>query len=364
MLVFKKSRFYAELSKRLGIRILFIVLACTCLIQAVANPWNYNDSAYQLHQQAKEAYANRRFLLADQKFQQAIALDSAHPQYRIDYAQMLFDRNLYIPAREQLEAVLRHHPNHLQTIRLLFADACRHRLYSGVMKYGTMLLNHAPDMEVTTQMAEAMYYSDDNMAAIGLLEQVVASKPTATAYVMLGRCYNDVNDHKRAINAYLKATELEPQKSRTWYELALLWVVNNDYPKAATCMEQAALRGEKQDAAFIENLANIYLQAGQLYKGIQIFTELLQKRQPDGHSMFMMAQALYKARKYEEAYQWWQKAYNLDNTNYRALYMMGKSLLMDGKQKKGEALCNEAIAKDPSLQHLRREVDPMTGMMY
>jgi lipopolysaccharide biosynthesis regulator YciM len=46
---------------------------------------------------------------------------------------------------------------------------------------------------------------------------------------------------------------------------------------------------------------------------------------------------------------YFEKAYQADSENYRALYMLGMSFQRDGKQKKGEAYCNEAISKDPSF---------------
>jgi TolA-binding protein len=69
----------------------------------------------------------------------------------------------------------------------------------------------------------------------------------------------------------------------------------------------------------------------------------------DDALMFLAAQAYYRDKKYKEAANYFEKAYQTDPENYRALYMLGMSFQRDGKQKKGEAYCDEAISKDPSL---------------
>jgi tetratricopeptide (TPR) repeat protein len=126
---------------------------------------------------------------------------------------------------------------------------------------------------------------------------------------------------------------------------------------AVQCLETAARHGEKQDIIFVENLANLYLQSGQYARGITMLEGLMEKRPGDTHTMFMLGQAWYAQKKYKEAIEWWEKALAADDTQYRALYMTGMAMQKMGKQKKGEEICDQAIAKDPSLARMRIQVD-------
>jgi tetratricopeptide (TPR) repeat protein len=56
---------------------------------------------------------------------------------------------------------------------------------------------------------------------------------------------------------------------------------------------------------------------------------------------------------YQDAINNWDKVLQLDQSNARALYMIGMSYQKMGQKDKGMALCDKAIEMDPSLASLK-----------
>ncbi|TAD87578.1 MAG: tetratricopeptide repeat protein [Bacteroidetes bacterium] len=170
---------------------------------------------------------------------------------------------------------------------------------------------------------------------------------------MLGKCQAEVSDYKASSAAFEAALALAPAQADTWYEYGLVLTAIPDYSKAAAALEKAQVLGIKQTLDFKENLANIYLATPQYEKGVALINEILVKKPNDDALMFLAAQAYYKHKKYNEAAEYYEKAYTADPENYRALYMLGMSFQRNGEQRKGEDYCNEAIEKDPSLRQYK-----------
>jgi tetratricopeptide (TPR) repeat protein len=134
-----------------------------------------------------------------------------------------------------------------------------------------------------------------------------------------------------------------------------------DDKNALKYMLEAADKGLKRDNEYLENLGIAYLNAGMLKEGLEIMKESLNRRPSDMNLLNMIAEALYDAKKYEEAIEHWDKVLELDKTNASALYMIGLSFQKKGEKQKGMALCDKAIQMDPSLAKNKSKME-MPGM--
>ena len=68
-----------------------------------------------------------------------------------------------------------------------------------------------------------------------------------------------------------------------------------------------------------------------------------------------IAQALYSARHYEEALNYYQKLLELNAKDANSLYMAGITFQKMGQKDKGQAMCDQAIELDPSLAGKRQK---------
>ncbi|MDX2049232.1 MAG: tetratricopeptide repeat protein, partial [Chitinophagaceae bacterium] len=71
--------------------------------------------------------------------------------------------------------------------------------------------------------------------------------------------------------------------------------------------------------------------------------------------LYGLADTYYRAGKYKEAIEYWDKVLFYDKQHARSLYMIGMSYQKKGDNQKGKALCDKAIEMDPSLQYLRQK---------
>ena len=78
--------------------------------------------------------------------------------------------------------------------------------------------------------------------------------------------------------------------------------------------------------------------------------------------LYQVAQAYYKAGKYNEAIDYWDQVFGLDKTNAKALYMIGLSYQKKGEKDKGMQICDKAIELDPSLNSLKQKKDGGLGL--
>jgi tetratricopeptide (TPR) repeat protein len=312
------------------------------------------DSVQVYFAAADSSLAVRNFRLAQFNFEQVFRLSPNHEPARLRYAAMLDQRNQYEAARQQLGQALLANPNSLPVLRALFHDAVRHRLWPSAIAYGKRLAARPPVPDTVYHgLAKAYYYEEDYMAAVEALKELLRLKPAAPAYVLLAKCHTELNDFKAAAGAFESALALDPNNAATWYEYALLLAVLPNAAKAAAAIEKAIALGLKPTMDVRENLANLYLQTHQYQRGLELVEQLLTQKPNDALLMLLAGQALYRQKNYKSASHYYERAYKTDPKNYRALYMLGLSLMKDGKQKKGETYCAEAIAHDASLLSLR-----------
>src|SRR5207253_11408015 len=105
-----------------------------------------------------------------------------------------------------------------------------------------------------------------------------------------------------------------------------------------------------------ENLGNAYINAGQNEKGLAILNEVLKKKPEDPELLFQVAQASYRAAKYQDAIDLWDRVLEQDKSNAEALYMIGLCYQKKGEKEKGQQLCDRAIQMDHSLRSKRQQM--------
>lgn len=336
--------------KNLGLVMTFLL----CLL-GTASFAIESDSASVYYTQAKEFQNNRNFKKADEAYRNAIRLNPRFDDARIAYGVMLLDRSMYPAGREQLTEVLKTNPNNTAAVKLLFEDARLNRQWKDVLKYGEILQKRSLADSVDESIGKAYYNLEEYGKAIDVLEKLVARNPVTSAVIMLGKAYTEVSDYRKAALVYEKALKNDKANATLWYEYALILTSIPAFEESAAAMEKAVEAGIKQDMAFKENMAMVYLSTTQYEKGIALIEELLQKKPNDANLMFMAGQAYYKNKSYDKAIGYWERTVIANASNYRALYMTGMAYQKMGKNKKGMDICDQAIAGDPSLSRLRTQ---------
>ena len=176
---------------------------------------------------------------------------------------------------------------------------------------------------------------------------------------LTARAFVDMDNYKAAVPFFQKAISLDSTKSQWIYEFALVLASIPNDKMAVQYYQLAAEKGYKVNNDYYENLADSYIAIGQGDKAIELMLKVLDKKPADPVLLYSIADAYYRMKKYQEAIDYWDKILYYDKENSKALYMIGLSYQKKGDTDKGRALCDRAIAMDPSLKNLKQEKSNM-----
>ena len=179
---------------------------------------------------------------------------------------------------------------------------------------------------------------------------------------LIGRSFVDMSNYKTAVQFFDQALALDTTKATWYYETGLTYFAIPDAKKAIEYIEKSISKGYKASNDVMENLSNAYIEAGKPQKGIELLKQLLEKKPGDMELLWNIAEAHYKMGKYTEAIEYWDRIMYYDKKQARALYMIGLSYQKKGDKQKGQQLCDNAIAMDPSLQSLKRKKEIPSGL--
>lgn len=289
--------------------------------------YNYKKTDKEIITELATAYTGLgRYELAKEKYQQLEKMGSA-------------DENTY-----------------RQLTNLSFSNI--YKAADDAIKYANLLKKVAPGEKVAYIIGKSYYHKENLGEAIKYLQQAAQEEPAkADIPYTIALAYVDMSNYKLAIPYFQQAMALDTTNTRWMYEIALIYYAMNDDANSLKYMQLAAAKGHKQDSEFLENMAIAYLNAGKLNDGIGKLKEILQRKPSDINILNMIAEGYYDAKKYKDAIDYYDQLLTIDKSNFKALYMIGVCFQQKGEKEKGMALCDQAIALDPSLGRLRHKIE-------
>jgi tetratricopeptide (TPR) repeat protein len=75
------------------------------------------------------------------------------------------------------------------------------------------------------------------------------------AYVSRGEAYSEQGDHERAIADFTQALTLNPRHALAYYNRAVAWFFQHNYPKAWADVKRFQQMGGKPDPQFMRDLS-------------------------------------------------------------------------------------------------------------
>jgi tetratricopeptide (TPR) repeat protein len=319
------------------------------------------DSASIFLQKGLDEKAKGRLMESLKQFEKAYSYNKNDKQIVSELAATYVGVRRYGQAREkylQLEQIAPSVDVYKQIMLLSF----NMRMFEDAIKYANALKKLDPNEKVSYYLGKANYEREFYGDAIKYLDAAAKEDPTnAEIPYMIAKAYADMMNYKQAIVYFQKAIALKPDQGYWIYEMALMYYGMHDDQNALKYMLEAPEKGMKKDNEYLENLGIAYLNVGKFNEGLAILKEMLARRPSDVNLLNMMAEALYDAKKYDEAIEYWDQLLGLDKTNASALYMIGLSYQKKGEKQKGMALCDKAIEMDPSLAKNKQKIQ-MPGM--
>lgn len=207
------------------------------------------------------------------------------------------------------------------------------------------------------------YYLEDYGKAEKYLKLALnKNDKDAEASYTLGLTYLELENGKDAIEKYQNAIALEPTRNQWMYELGLICYNQNDYKSALKYFNMAVDKGYNKTNDYYENYGFTQLYTGDTENGIKTLNIVLECKPNNKELLNNIAHAMYDTKKYNEALDYFKKLLDINPKDAPSLYMAGLTLQRLGQKEKGQKICDNAIAMDPSLTRYRLKKEIPQGL--
>jgi tetratricopeptide (TPR) repeat protein len=330
--------------------IIFLLTVCKVSAQSA-------DSSRYFYLRAMEEKSKRLNLVAYNDFQRALSYDSLSVDVLRETGLAAVALRKYEVADTLFEKLMEVRKNDTTGINQLAILNFWLQRWEKAASYASRALQLHTGKNNYFMIGKSYYELEDYNHAFSYLPAAAAEDPkNGEIPYLIARAYVDMNNYRPAILYFQKAIALDSSKAEWIYECALVYATVYEDNAAIHYYEIAAAKGYKKDNDFYENLADSYIASGQAAKGLKILQDLVVKKPADLDLLNGLAFTSYKMKKYDEAIEYWNRILSYDDKNFHALYMIGMAYQKKGDTRKGKAICDNAIAQDPSLKNYRQEI--------
>jgi tetratricopeptide (TPR) repeat protein len=332
-----------------------IVLTAAIAVFSTASFAQIDSSGFYL-QKALEEKAKGRKMEVIKALEKAQNFNKANQQVVTELANAYLDVRMLAKAKEKFVQLENMGGATTATYKHLMNLNFNMRQFPDAIKYAQLVKKGDAAEKVDYILGRSYYEMDDLANGIKFLEAAAQAEPNnAEIPHMLATAYTNMQNYKLAIPHFQKAIAIEPNNARYIYEMALAYYGMNDDKYALKYMLEAGEKGYKKDNEYMQNLSTALMNAGKFSEGLEMMKQTLAKRPTDIGLIDMIAEACYDAGKYDDAISFYNKILAIDEKKADALYMMGMAYQKKGQVENGRALCDKAIAMDPSLRNLKQE---------
>jgi tetratricopeptide (TPR) repeat protein len=319
-----------------------------------------SDSSKFYFSKGVEEKTARRFLVASKYFEKAISFNPKNTKALVESGKNNLEMRRIDAALGDFTKAYELEPTNQEVITPLVELYFNNRQFQKALD----LVQQCKTCKETDRFSGMAYYQlEDYGKAVALLQKAITVNPAdAEAYYTLGKTFIELDDYKKAIVPYQKAIELDTSKNIWMYELGLIYYNNYQYSDAIKYFKMAEENGYQKSNDFYENAGFSYLSMGDMPSGMAYLNKVLERKPNNKELLSGIAQALHRAKKYDEALTYYQKLIELDSMDANALYMAGITFIKKGQKEKGQAMCDKAIQMDPSLAKNRTKTGEQFGL--
>ena len=322
-----------------------------------------SDSASYFFNKGKEEKEARRYQVAYQQFQKALAANPGRTDFQKEAGLVAVELRRYDIARNHFEKVYHQDKNDPTVLTQLAQLNFALRRWPEAIEYAQLLKQKQIGSNYNYILGKSFYEQENYGESYKYLQAAAKDDPrNAEIPYLQARSFVDMSNYKMAVKFFDQAIALDSSKPNWIYEAGLTYFAIPDAKNAIRYFETAIAKGYKATNDVMENLSNAYIEAGQPQKGVELLKQLLEKKPADMELLWNIAEAHFKQGKFPEAIEYWDRILYFDKENARALYMIGLSYIRKGDKGKGEQLCDRAIQMDPSLKNLKQKKELPTGL--
>jgi len=256
--------------------------------------------------------------------EEGLAFAPTDTQIRNRLLEVYKSRKKWSKAAAMLEAMAKENPDEEETLLVELLDiyeAMGSR--DGVVSVLERLAELKPkDGDVQLRLAVALEEGGKQKQAAALYENVVTmleKDKRLPIYKTLGYLYTDLGQTDKAINAYLKAVELDGKDANLYYNLSTLYERAGNKEKANVYLTKA-ISLQPEDTESRLKLAESLSKAGQYEAAEKHLTEILEKKPDSIKAMVLLVPVLEKQGNKTRLVEIYKKMLTLDPKNETLAY--------------------------------------------
>ncbi|MEO6669159.1 MAG: tetratricopeptide repeat protein [Ferruginibacter sp.] len=295
----------------------------------------------------------KRYLAASQAFEKAIKFNPSYGEAFLANGYTNLEMRKLDAAKACFTKVNEIEPANQAAAKELMELYFSYRQFAKAMEFAQKCPNCENSLRI---IGLCNYQAEDYPQAEKTLKAALAKSPgDAELTYTLARTYLDMDEYTKAIPWFEKAIKMDGAKNSWMYELGLLYYNQDDYKNAMASFAMAADNGYVQSSDFKENLGYACLYSGEYEKGEKLLLDIYAKKPGNKDILRDMAEIFYKQKQLDKSLTYCQKLLEIDTNDGKALYQAGLVFQKKGEKNRGQAMCDKAIAMDPTLDNLRRK---------
>jgi tetratricopeptide (TPR) repeat protein len=318
-----------------------------------------SDSAQFYFKKGMDEKVARRYLVASKYFDRSVEFNPRFTQAFLENGKVDLEMRKVDAALINFAKANQLEPGNADAIKELASLYFNNRQFQKAIE----MAEKCNCLESERIIAMCNYHAEDYGKAVTGLQKVLTKSPSdvEVAYT-LARSYLELEEDKNAIPYYQKAIELDTTKNVWMYELGLIFYNQDQYADALKYFIMAGNAGYQASNDYLENIGFAYLYTNDVENGMKNLSTVLSRKPNNSELLSDVAQAMYQSKHYDEALTYYQKLIELNSKDSKALYMAGMTFQKKGEKEKGQAICDKAIAMDPSLAEKRQKKGDQFGL--
>ncbi len=336
----------------------FIITSILCFSASLL--FAQADSSQFYFKKGMEEKDSRLFAIATKNFDKSIGFNQNNVQAYIENGKVNLEMRKIDAALGNFTKAYQLQPGNNDVVKELSSLYFNNRQFQKAIDL-TQKCNNCPDADRI--MGMSYYNLEDYAKAANFLQRAIAKDDKdAQAHYTLGLTYLELENEKNGIPQFQKAIELQPTNNEWMYELALIFYNQNNYKNALKYFDMAANNGYNKTNDFYENYGFAQLYTGDTENGLKTLNQILERKPNNKELLNNIANAMYETKRYNEALAYFGKLMDLNPKDAQSLFMAGMTFQKMGQKEKGQKICDNAIAMDPSLTRYRQKKDMPGGL--
>lgn len=273
----------------------------------------------------------------------AISENPDNPEVYFERAKILYDRNLYDPAIDDLQKAISLDSSKAEYFHLLsdtYLDYYKSGEALDVMELvAEKFPNRIPSL---LKLAELQLILKQYDASFFTVQKIMnQDKQNAEGFFMMGMIYRAQGDKERAINSFQSAVEIDPEIVDAWIILGDLFAekdfkIAERYYDNAIRLDPENLQAYHAKAFYLQNSDRV-VEAIDLYKEIN-------RRDPQYTDAYLNTGILYLDQdSLDQAFEHFNILVKIDPQNYLGYYYRGITRMFNGDKAGARADLNQAL---------------------